>query len=364
MLRFDRQTLCVLGLVATTGTALPAPGLAQGARPTLTVATKEAPPFALKQPDGTWSGIGIELWRQVATDLDLQYDLVETDLPGLLAGVENGTFDTGIAAVTLTADREAVMDFTHPFHTSGLGIATHAGQNRGWLAVVAHVFSIEFLQIVLGLTALLFLVGWLVWLFERRANPDDFGGSVAAGISSSFWWSAVTMTTVGYGDKAPRTAGGRVVAMLWMFAGLIVISSFTASITTALTVGSLAGAIAGPADLATARVGTVTESTSARYLDDRGLPFTSFTTHRDALDALIARRLDAVVYDAPILRHDVRQSFSATLTVLPGTFEEQAYAIALPPGSLLREPLNRALLARISEPDWQRLLTRYLGQDP
>jgi ABC-type amino acid transport substrate-binding protein len=48
--------------------------------------------------------------------------------------------------------------------------------------------------------------------------------------------------------------------------------------------------------------------------------------------------------------------------VLPVTFERQLYAIALPAGSPLREPLNRALLARTTSPDWARLVSTYLGE--
>ncbi len=170
------------------------------------------------------------------------------------------------------------------------------------------------------------------------------------------------MTTVGYGDKAPRTVGGRVVALLWMFAALVVISSFTASITASLTVGSLEGAIAGPEDLPGQRIASVPASTSAAYLEREGLPFTAVATPAEGLDALARGDVDAVVYDAPILRYEVRQHFSNVLTVLPVTFERQLYAIALPAGSPLREPIDQALLRRTLSPDWPTLVNGYLGQ--
>jgi polar amino acid transport system substrate-binding protein len=68
------------------------------------------------------------------------------------------------------------------------------------------------------------------------------------------------------------------------------------------------------------------------------------------------------VYDAPILRYDVRQRFGGVLRVVPAVFERQYYAIALPAGSPLRERINRILLARIATPEWQALLQRYLGR--
>ena len=50
----------------------------------LLVATKEAPPFSMKAGDGTWSGISIALWTEIAGELDLRYRFVETDLQEML----------------------------------------------------------------------------------------------------------------------------------------------------------------------------------------------------------------------------------------------------------------------------------------
>jgi len=47
------------------------------ASPKLIVGTKHIPPFAMKNPDGPWRGISIELWRQIAADLNLEYELRE-----------------------------------------------------------------------------------------------------------------------------------------------------------------------------------------------------------------------------------------------------------------------------------------------
>lgn len=344
--------------------ASPAPSSAQplSDRP-LVVGTKEAPPFAIRNADGRWSGISIDLWQDIADDLGVEFELREMELEGLLAGVESGELDAGVAAVTVTPEREAVMDFTHPFHVSGLGIAVSSERGGGWLTVVEQFFSLAFLRVVAALAALLLVVGWLVWLFERRRNPEQFGGPPAQGIGAGFWWSAVTMTTVGYGDKAPQTVGGRAVALLWMFAALIIISSFTAAITASLTVGEMRSGIEGPGDLPGARVRSVAASTSADYLARAGIGYTVSDTVPAALTALADDAADAVVYDEPMLRYETRRAFSQRVAVLPVTFERQLYAIALPPGSPLREPINRALLARTTAPDWQRQLHGYLGQE-
>ena len=290
---------------------------------TLTVAVKVVPPFVIKKADGSYSGISVELWRRVAKNLGLKYRFEQTDLEGLLNGTRAKRFDVGVGAVTVTAKREREVDFSHPFYTTGLGIAVPQQHGMAWLAVAKNFFSWQFLSIVIVLALLLLLVGFIMWLFERKKNGEMFGGKASHGIGSSFWWAAVTMTTVGYGDKAPATLGGRIVGLIWMFAAIIIISTFTASIATSLTVGSLSGGIKGPNDLAGKHVAVIPDSTAADYLKGHNVSGPNYPDPAVGLKALSNHKVDAVVYDAPILRYYVHQRFSGSLTVLPKTFERQ-----------------------------------------
>jgi polar amino acid transport system substrate-binding protein len=328
----------------------------------LIIGTRHVPPFAIRSEDGSWKGISIDLWREIAGELDLAYEFRETDLRGMVGGLQDGTYDAAVAALTMTAEREELIDFTHPFYNSGLGIAAPATSPGGWTGLVSRFASADLVKVIAGLAVLLFVVGFLVWLFERRRNPEQFGGKPAQGIGASFWWSAVTMTTVGYGDKAPRTAGGRIVGLIWMFASILLISSFTAAIASALTVSQLETGVSGPEDLPGLRVGTLRDSTSEAYLRRNHITGATYDTPRAALQALLAGQVDAVVYDAPILRYLVNTELRAPLRVLPRVFEPQSYAIALPPESALREPINRLVLRKTAEPQWRDLLYRYLGE--
>jgi ABC-type amino acid transport substrate-binding protein len=327
----------------------------------LIVGTKEAPPFAMKSSDGVWTGISIDLWRQIASDLNLTFEFQEFDLKGLLESVANGSLDAGVAALTITPEREKVLDFSHAFHTTGLGIAIASKVSNPWVAVLKRFFSVAFLKVVAALSALLLVVGMLVWWFEKRKNPNQFGGDVARGIASAFWFSAVTMTTVGYGDKAPVSLGGRLVTLVWMFAAIIVISSITAAITSALTVTQLESPVRGPEDLSKVRVGTVADSTSQSYLQEKRVSFQAYQTVAEGLRAVSDGKIDTMVYDAPVMRYLINQDYQGQMHVLPKTFVRQEYAIALPAGSSLREPINRVLLEKVGDPAWQETLYRYLG---
>ena len=353
----------VVILTVLVGTSFAAFSASAQDRRTLVVGTKEAPPFAFKGEDGSWEGVSIELWRQIADELKLDYVFRELLTVGeLVSGVEGGSLDVAVAALTTTSEREARMDFTHPFHISGLGIAVAAPPGSSWLSSIKRVFSRQLLQIVIVLFVLLLAVGTLLWSLERRGNPDQFGGGALSGLGAGLWWSAVTMTTVGYGDKTPRSMWGRAVALVWMFASIAMVAGFIAAITSALTIDRLVTALDGPEDLPSVRVVTVAGTTSEDYLRRQRINYRAYSSPEQALQVLVASETDAVVYDAPILRYFVAAQFAGRAIVLPVMLDRQDYGIALPSGSVLREPMNRLILRVVEDPRWQDVLFRYMGR--
>lgn len=328
----------------------------------LVVGVKVAPPFVIDD-HGHYSGLAIDLWQQAAADHGWKYQYKAYDLEGLLDAVSSDQVDVGVGAITATAEREKRMDFSHVLTSSGLGVAVRSQQTAGWLAVVEALFSLAFLKVIVTLVVLLLIIGLLMWFFERRKNPEQFGGKHSQGIFSGFWWAMVTMTTVGYGDLAPRTIPGRLIGMVWMIAALIVVSFFTASITSALTVGQLTQRVSNVNDLASMNLTSLPNSTSAQWLAAKHFAYTKSDNVDDALAQLAAGKTDAVIYDKPLLRYEIQQRYRGKLTVLPLVLARQDYAFALPSHSSLREPIDSSLLRRINAPDWSELLKHYFGDD-
>lgn len=130
-------------------------------------------------------------------------------------------------------------------------------------AVLDTILSKTFFGIVAALLLAMLVSAVGVYLFERRHNAAEFNKSWPRGVAAGMWWAAVTLTTVGYGDKVPRSTGGRVIGFLWMFVGLFIVASFTAAVTSALTVTRLRSQINGPAR---------SESRHGRGLHFGGLP--------------------------------------------------------------------------------------------
>ncbi len=352
-------SLLLLPLSLLAGTAS-----AQESAPTdpIVVGTRHVPPFAVRAEDGTWGGVTIELWRWIAADLDLEFGLKEVPLEDSVRALRDGEVDVVAAALTVTADREEAIDFSHPFLSTGLGILVPRDRGTGIAAVAAQLLGPEFVGAFGGLLVVLLAVGLVVWLFERRRNPEQFGGGPARGVGSGLWWSAVTLTTVGYGDKAPVTAPGRLVAVVWMFAGLFLISSFTAAVASAWTVARLGSSITGPEDLAGRTVAAVRGSTSEAWLTRRGIRTRAQPSVEEALAAVVDGRAQAMVHDAPILRWLATHRDDRDLVVVPGTFEPQEYGLGLPEGSALMEQVNRRLLRHTSSDEWRTLLRRTFGE--
>ena len=180
--------------------------------------------------------------------------------------------------MSVTDAREKVVDFSNPYYHGGLGVAVAAEQRATLGVVVKALGSRAFLATIGALTVLLFIVGALAWLAERRRNAREFEPTPARGLFSGFWWAAVTMTTTGYGDKTPITVAGRLLGIAWMFSAVILTSLVTAQLSATLTAERIVSRVTTVADLARVRVGNVEASASLEALRALGVRPLSYRT--------------------------------------------------------------------------------------
>ena len=116
-----------------------------------------------------------------------------------------------------------------------------------------------------------------------------------------------------------------------------------------MTVERLEAEVSGPSDLSRVRIAVVTNTTSERYARAAGLDFRRVPDLDTALAAVSAEEVDAVVHDAPLLEQLLAGEWGEGLELLPSRFQRQDYAIALPEGSALREPINRLLPEKLRD---------------
>ncbi len=323
----------------------------------LVIATRSVPPFAFKKETGEWNGLAIDLWRDIATQLDLKYRFVEAPtITDLIDGVSTGKYDLGVGAITVTSAREQKVEFTHPFFSTGLAIATQPSSDYPILSTLSEFLTLEILQIVLIVIGSTILVGFLIWYLERRSN--EALGSAGEG----FWSSLSMLLTSQFSEPGPRTFVGRVIAVAWVFASIILMTFFTGFVASSLTVQSLHGRVQGVSDLPKMRVGAVKGTTGATWLSDALIPATSYEKVQEALEAVEAGKVDAVVYDAPALQYLQKTMYQDRILILPDKFAPQEYALALPLGSPLRRPVNQQLLSIKEKDAWRKKVFEFTGE--
>ncbi|MBF0199166.1 MAG: transporter substrate-binding domain-containing protein [Planctomycetes bacterium] len=76
---------------------------------------KSTPPFTIKDSQGEWSGISVDLWKEVSHKLGIKYKYEESELSHILEDVSQGKALAGVGALSVTSQREQVLDFTHIF---------------------------------------------------------------------------------------------------------------------------------------------------------------------------------------------------------------------------------------------------------
>lgn len=328
------------------------------ARKTLTFGTRTVPPFAFKRGDGEWAGITIDLVRDIATRIDVKLEFVDFgDVRRLVDGIAASKVDFGGAALTVTEGREQILDFTQPFFSTGLAIAAQPmGGSPVWNALRSF-FAWEFVGILIAIVGGVVLIGLVLkWIETRRGNAEF--EAAGEGI-----WGALTMfLTSQFTSPEPKSLAGRALAAIWVVMSIAAMTFLTGVVTSALTVQSLEGRVRGVADLPNIRVGAVASSTGGQFLNNERMPFKAYDDVEAGLRAVASGEIDAFVHDAPIMQYIVKEKLQGAVVVLPGTFEQQDYAIAFPEGSPLREQVNRELIAIKRSEKWKQLVYDYLGE--
>ena len=332
----------------------------------LTVVTRIEPPFVTYE-NNAYGGFSIEVVELLAQQLGAELDLYGVNSSAkVLDDVARRSADLGIGAIAITSQREHTVDFSQPYYESGLQILVAedgAGAFGGRLgAVFSALFSRDLMILLLVLAVVLIIAAHIIWLAERKHNPD-FPAEYRAGIWEALWWAAVTATTVGYGDKTPKGRGGRLFGLFWMFSGLFVLAYFTAGIATAFTIDELANQIETTSDLRGHEVGVTADSDALDYLARQGIPARSYTTSSDAFDALQAGDLDAVVHDAAVLQHFVANDLSADASLASLVFAERGFGLVLPADDARNEVLNRALLQLVESEEYAQLHDTWFGPE-
>ena len=356
LLRFVFVALAVLGLAA--------PAAAQSQTSELKVVTRVLPPMVIDQ-SGSFSGFSIELWNEISNRLKLKTSYhAAPDVGALLADVRGGKAQLGIAAISITAAREAEFEFSQPIMNAGLQIMVRGAGKDADSNPLKDLLSLLFSWTSLawlGIAAMLVLIpAHIVWWIER----DKLDGIIPVrdyipGIFHALYWAAGTLAT--QAESAPKSWIGRVVAVLWMFTGVVFVALYTAQLAATLTVQQIGSGISGPDDLAGKRVATTRGSTAATAVRTLGAQVVEVGQIAEAYEALERKAVEAVVFDAPVLLYYAATAGKGKVTTVGSPFRKEDYGILFPKGSALRAEVNVTLLRMREDGTYQRLYDKWFG---
>lgn len=351
-----RALLLLLVLLATAPT---------GSAEVIRVGIHDKPPFATKNSAGNWEGLAVDLWTGIAARTGLSTEFVELPFAEILPAIAAGRVDVGAGEIDVTADRARLVEFTQPYLTSEIGVVVRADSwHPDWAALARDFLNWTLVQVVLGIVAGMLLVSLLIWWLERHHHVGHFRGGLT-GFGSALWFTAVTMTTVGYGDKTPSTLTGRIVSFFWMIVGVLLIGAFTAAVASSVAAAKVNESVTRASDLRRLVCGVLEGSDSSNVLREDGISSRPFSTIEEALAALAERRIDAVVADrtslAWLLGKPGEEQRPVRLRLAPLTLRQTFLAVPLRRDLASRAAINVALLEVISSPAWRVTLQRWLG---
>jgi polar amino acid transport system substrate-binding protein len=328
----------------------------------VTVATRVLPPFIIPGGD-SYVGFSAELWNELAKRGNISFTWKETaNVKEILAAVESSQAQVGIAAISVTSEREQKFDFSQPMFESGLQVMVPFSGEEGFsVGRLLGTFSTGAMPYLLGILGLLILVpGHFVWWAERKHADSPFSTHYLPGVFQAMGWAL--SAAAGQQNDTPHSKLGRFMAIAAIFISLLFMTFWQAELTSSFTVQQLQGGIQGPEDLPGKTTGTTAGSTSASWLKEHGAKVTEFQKIDQAFAALEQGSLDAVVFDAPVLLYHAANGGRGKVRVVGPIFKKENYGILFPQGSELRKIVNAALLKMREDGTYDRLYNTWFGQ--
>ncbi|XP_048345839.1 glutamate receptor 1 isoform X4 [Sphaerodactylus townsendi] len=335
-----------------------------------------------------YEGYCVELAAEIAKHVGYQYRLQivsdgkygardpDTKLwNGMVGELVYGKADVAVAPLTITLVREEVIDFSKPFMSLGISIMIKKPQKSkpgvfSFLDPLAYEIWMCIVFAYIGVSVVLFLVSRFSpyeWhneeLEEGRDQPAN-DQTNEFGIFNSLWFSLGAFMQQGC-DISPRSLSGRIVGGVWWFFTLIIISSYTANLAAFLTVERMVSPIESAEDLAKQTeisYGTLDAgSTKEFFRRSKIAVFEKMWTYMKSAEPSVfvptteegmkrVRRSKgkyAYLLESTMNEYIEQRKPCDTMKV-GGNLDSKGYGIATPKGSLLRGPVNLAVL-KLSE---------------
>lgn len=285
----------------------------------------------------------------------------------LVQQVASKKFDAAVGDILIVTNRSKIVDFTQPYIEAGLAVVTPLREvNPSGTWAFLQPFTIE----MWCTTAAFFLViGAVVWILEHKSNPE-FRGHPKKQALTILWFSFSTMFFAHRENVMSNL--GRAVLLIWLFVVLIINSSYTASLTSILTVQQLSPTVNGFASLIQSDepIGYQEGTYVKKYLMDefnidesRLVPLNSTESYAKALKLERGKpgRVAAIVDSAPIIQ--LFLSTQCGFTTLGSEISKGGWGFAFQKDSQLAIDMSTAILTLSESGELQRIHDKWFSKN-
>ncbi|XP_076169974.1 glutamate receptor IB isoform X2 [Ptiloglossa arizonensis] len=340
---------------------------------------------------------------------DGKYGMENQDVPGGWDGMVGELIrkeaDIAIAPMTITSERERVIDFSKPFMSLGISIMIKKPMKQkpgvfSFLNPLSKEIWVCVIFSYIGVSIVLFTVSrfspyeWRVLTLSSGGDPsarndptlqhphasqgsphmptssmaNDFG------FINSLWFALAAFMQQGC-DISPRSISGRIVGSVWWFFTLILISSYTANLAAFLTVERMVVPINSPEDLASqtdVQYGTLSHGSTWDFF--RKSQINLYSKMWEFMNS--RKHVFVKTYDEGIRRVRTSKGKYALLIESPKNeytnerepcdtmkvgrnLDAKGFGVATPLGSPLRDPINLAVLSLKENGELTKLVNRW-----
>lgn len=329
---------------------------------TLKVGVYVSPPFVMKKGD-RYTGMAIDLWKDLSDRLGVRSEYVELDSPNsLVEAAANGDIDIGVTNLTVTRKRARRVSFSYPWFDGGARIMVRKTTGSSFHSVLAGLRESGHLRAYAWIALIIVVATALLTLFDRRFDKD-FPRKWREGVAESFY-TVMSVATSGKSPSRKNLFGwvGKIWQGIWLVCGIAVLAYVTSSVTSVMTTMALSNQINSVADLPGHAVGVRTGSIMEEYAKQTGLDAHPYHNIDEAVDGLIGGEVDALIGDAPVLEYYTYTHQDQDVMVTGVIFEPDKNAFAMPLGSKLRRPISLELISMHRSGLTEELRTKYFGE--
>jgi ABC-type amino acid transport substrate-binding protein len=330
-----------------------------GAAAPLTVGVYVSRPFVIPMTDGTFQGMAVELWETIGKSLGISSKYVQyRSLKELLEATERKDVDVVLTNLTVSHERAARLAISYPWFDGGIRVMVSKKQKS---TVFDELLHSERIKIYLWLSGLMIALTVLITLVRRRIDRG-FTREWKTGLAKSFHG------LIRSAKSDEKSLGyffgwvGYILSALWMLAGVFLIAYVTSTLTAAMTSVYLHPRINSLRDLPGRTIGVVTGSVTSEFLHSMGIATKDYAGVAEAINALYAQELEAVVAPAPVLEYWAATKPEMELAVVGDLFHPEKYAFAANGAhSDLMYAVSLEIIKRHDNGDLRLLKNKYLG---